>query len=464
VEVVDIIAVDHLSGRQFEAFLEALFRDLGFANVRRTRVAGDFGGDIIAERNGARWVIQAKRSARTVGIRSVQEVLAARAYYGVTSCMVVTNRTFSNSARELAGRCNCALVDRDLLTDWLGGRSTSSTDLFRFTSAHRIARYRLSNDELIRAYRSLKTKLGRPVRLCDVDAHGEYSSTVYRTRWGGWANFLLEVGDGTKKPTKNDLVAEYNRVRSQLGRTPTRSQFRRLSSQPVSRYERTWGSWRSFLESIGDKPTKRHSIPKDELIAEFKRVRAKLGRPPTVEEMFEHGTISPTTYRRVWGNWSRFLKEMGEVPHHVNNIPEQELVKAYLKLKKQLKKRSLTQRDMNGYGDYSSSVYERRWGSWTKFLSFVGDAGTRRVHITDEDIKRDYLAVKTAVGKSRCAASDVRKHGNYALSTYLKRFGSLRRLQQIMDDGSNSLRVETGTIRLGSDGKSGVTSPRINSR
>jgi predicted RecB family endonuclease len=438
VDIIDIIAVDNLSGRQFEVFLEKLLVNLGFTHVRRTPFSGDFGGDIVAEKDGKRWVIQAKRRARTVGVRAVQEAHAAREYYGVTNSMVVANRAFSNRARELAKRCNCALVDRDVLKDWLGGQFTSSGDLFRFVSEHRITRYRISNDDLVRAYRSLRGKLARSVRICDMDAQGEYSSSVYRRRWGCWRNFLIEVGDAPMQPTKDDLVAEYRQVRTQVGATPTRSQFDRLSAYSHSTYERIWGSWRCFLESVGDKPTKKHMIPMDEFVKEFRRVRAILGKPPTQKEMEQFGTIAPNTFRRLWGSWSDFLKEMGEL-YQRRNIPDQDLIKAYLKLRKQLKKQSLTQRDMNKYGEYSSSVYERRWGSWTAFLSTVGDIGTRRTNITDEDLKSDYMAVSTRLGKPKCSGADIRKHGQYALSTYLKRFGSLRQLQQIMDDG-NSLR------------------------
>ena len=51
---MNIIAVDNLSGRQFEAFLEKLLLSVGFTNVRLTPLSGDFGGDIIAEKDGKR--------------------------------------------------------------------------------------------------------------------------------------------------------------------------------------------------------------------------------------------------------------------------------------------------------------------------------------------------------------------------------------------------------------------------
>ncbi|MBI3810075.1 MAG: restriction endonuclease [Nitrospirae bacterium] len=372
---MDIIAVDNLSGRQFEEFLEKLLRDLGFANVRLTPLTGDFGGDILAEKDGKTCVIQAKRVGRTVGVRAVQEAHAARDYYHIQTSMVVANRAFSAKARELALRCNCTLIDRTILEDWLTGRFTSSADLFRYMSEKGVTHHRVSNDDLILAYRALRIELGRHVRVCDMDTHGKYSSSAYRKRWGSWNRFLKEVGDPLilqRDVTKDDLVTEYRRIRASLGRTPTRLEFGNLSAHSPNRYERRWGSWNAFLQSIGEVPTKRHLIPKEELVSEFTRVRAMLGRVPTMKEMSQHGSIAPTTYRRLWGSWSRFLEERGEVRQR-RNIPEQELINAYLKLKKQLRKQPLTQHDMNKYGVFSSSVYERRWGSWRKFLSSIGE-------------------------------------------------------------------------------------------
>jgi len=176
--IVDIIAVDKLSGGQFEAFLVKLLSDLGFTNVRRMSPSGDFGGDILAEENGNTCVIQAKRNVRTVGVRAVQEAHAARDYYRVTASMVIANRAFSGRAKELARRCGCTLVDRARLTNWLGGRFTSSADLFRYMFEEGVTRHRISNDDLVLAYRSLREKLGRHVRICDMDTQGKYSSAV----------------------------------------------------------------------------------------------------------------------------------------------------------------------------------------------------------------------------------------------------------------------------------------------
>lgn len=216
---MDIIAVDNLSGRQFEGFLAKLLADIGFANVQRTALSGDFGGDILAEKDGKTCVIQAKRVGRTVGVRAVQEAHAAKEYYRVNTSMVVANRAFSIRAKELAHRCGCVLVDRATLEHWLGGKFASSADLFRYMSEKAVTRHRISNDDLVLAYRVLRSELGRHVRARDMDTLGKHSSSAYRKRWGSWNRFLLEVGAPPilrRDLTDDNLVAEYKRIQASM--------------------------------------------------------------------------------------------------------------------------------------------------------------------------------------------------------------------------------------------------------
>jgi Restriction endonuclease len=69
--------VDEMTGWEFERWLESLFLRLGF-EVERTPFRGDYGADFVLTWNGARLAVQAKRSARVVGARAVQEVGASR--------------------------------------------------------------------------------------------------------------------------------------------------------------------------------------------------------------------------------------------------------------------------------------------------------------------------------------------------------------------------------------------------
>jgi restriction system protein len=113
--------VDVMSGGEFEAHLAALFSGLGYA-VARTRASGDFGADLLLERDHVRLVVQAKRYDGSVGIEAVQQVIGATRYYGATRALVVTNSVCTPAAVALAGAHGVELVEREELVRLLAAR------------------------------------------------------------------------------------------------------------------------------------------------------------------------------------------------------------------------------------------------------------------------------------------------------------------------------------------------------
>ncbi|PEZ36119.1 restriction endonuclease [Bacillus thuringiensis] len=100
--------IDKMDGFQFEVYLKALFRELGY-RPEVTKRSCDYGVDVIY-----RIVIQAKRYGikNRVGIRAVQEVYAGKAYYKADEAWIVTNSVFTKQAEELAKACQVKLIDR----------------------------------------------------------------------------------------------------------------------------------------------------------------------------------------------------------------------------------------------------------------------------------------------------------------------------------------------------------------
>jgi restriction system protein len=103
--------IDSMTGRDFERYLAVLFSKLGF-QVHRTASHGDFGADLIASAAGERVVIQAKRHRGKVGVKAVQEAVAAKGYYSCDKAMVITNSLFTRQAEKLAERNEVRLWDR----------------------------------------------------------------------------------------------------------------------------------------------------------------------------------------------------------------------------------------------------------------------------------------------------------------------------------------------------------------
>lgn len=113
-----IIDIDKMGGRTFEQYLEVLFERQGY-KVERTRFTGDFGGDLVIRKDGVKTVVQAKRWTKRVGVKAVQEAVAAKGYYDCDAAMVVTNSDYTAQARELARKNKVTLWDRAKLSDEL---------------------------------------------------------------------------------------------------------------------------------------------------------------------------------------------------------------------------------------------------------------------------------------------------------------------------------------------------------
>ncbi len=103
--------IDRMDGITFERYLVSLFRRQGY-NVHHTPASGDFGADLIISKNGVRTAVQAKRYAKNVGVKAIQEVVTAQKMYICAKAMVVTNSTYTRAAQQLARANNVDLWDR----------------------------------------------------------------------------------------------------------------------------------------------------------------------------------------------------------------------------------------------------------------------------------------------------------------------------------------------------------------
>ncbi len=114
VRILSMQEIDKLSGREFELYLEKVFKGLGWY-VKVTPASGDQGADLILMKFGKRTAVQAKHYKKPVDNKAVQQVVAAKAYYGCKAAMVVTNNYFTESAKKLARANKVELWDRERL-------------------------------------------------------------------------------------------------------------------------------------------------------------------------------------------------------------------------------------------------------------------------------------------------------------------------------------------------------------
>jgi restriction system protein len=85
-----------------------------------TAATGDQGADVIAQRTGKVLVLQCKLYGSPVGNDAVQQVIAARQYQSADLAAVVSNQTFTRSAKQLAGVSGVHLLHHEQLASFTG--------------------------------------------------------------------------------------------------------------------------------------------------------------------------------------------------------------------------------------------------------------------------------------------------------------------------------------------------------
>lgn len=111
--------MDIMEGHEFEYYCADLLRRAGFLEVEVTRGSGDYGVDILAERDGVTYAVQCKRYDGPVGVKAVQEAYAGRDYYDRMVGAVMTNQYFTRPAVEVARKLKILLWDRGYLESML---------------------------------------------------------------------------------------------------------------------------------------------------------------------------------------------------------------------------------------------------------------------------------------------------------------------------------------------------------
>lgn len=113
---ISIEDIDLMSGAEFEQFVCELFKKMGYI-AYVTKISGDQGIDVVAEKDSVKIGIQAKCYSGTVGNSAVQEAVAGKSFYMCNRIIVVTNNYFTKSAIELANANSVTLWNRDILKE-----------------------------------------------------------------------------------------------------------------------------------------------------------------------------------------------------------------------------------------------------------------------------------------------------------------------------------------------------------
>jgi len=253
-----------------------------------------------------------------------------------------------------------------------------------------------SDVELLDDIRRVAEDLRHQPSLKEYRERGNHSVTTFYNRFESWSDAVGEAGfeprDPEAKIEREDLLAELHRLTAELGRPPKSSEMDAEGNYWTSTYRNEFGRWSRALEAAGyeaRRPTQ--GTPVEDLLEELHRLAEKYGGRPTTRQMDESGKFAYSVYQRRFGSWSRALQAAGLDPDPPGGVSTETLRAELERLGEELGKRP-TKREMSTHGEHSPNTYHARFGSWSAALEDVFDGKEIPNTATQEEARSEQQA------------------------------------------------------------------------
>jgi hypothetical protein len=122
---------------EFEDLIRDLFENMGY-NASTTTRSGDYGADIIVEKDGMRTVVEVKKYASNnrIGAEEIQRLLGSMWLYKAESAIFVTTSSFTRQAVRQSTNAPVELWDREILLSKMKDTLFSFEDVEEDNSNH----------------------------------------------------------------------------------------------------------------------------------------------------------------------------------------------------------------------------------------------------------------------------------------------------------------------------------------
>lgn len=165
----------------------------------------------------------------------------------------------------------------------------------------------------------------------------------------------------------------------------------------------------------------------DELLAGLQALADELGRPPSQQDMDDHGPHASKTYHDRFGGWNDALAAAGLSTDMKRSggrppIPEPDLIAELHQLAETLGK-APSMRNMEADGAYAPKTYLARFGSWNAALREAGFEPNIRLDIPKEEALKQLRTFADELGRTP-TSEDMTRDGPYSRKLYERKFGS----------------------------------------
>lgn len=207
--------LDKMDGHQFEYACADILKANGYKHVKVTRGSGDFGVDIIAEKDKVRYAIQCKRYNHKLDNTPIQEVVGGLAYYQCDKGAVMTNQYFTEPSKQLAQVNDIKLLDRDTLSHMVDKTEKSFDDKLNLFRS-----YLTNSSTMLVAYLE---KYGIYSRIEDINTDTKTLSFTLKLKFADDIESVKAKKKAISKITKAkviDIVQNENDMITIIVRTP----------------------------------------------------------------------------------------------------------------------------------------------------------------------------------------------------------------------------------------------------
>ena len=191
--------LDKMDGHQFEYACADILKANGYKHVKVTRGSGDFGVDVIAEKDKVRYAIQCKRYNHKLDNTPIQEVVGGLAYYQCDKGAVMTNQYFTEPAKQLAQVNDIELLDRDTLSHMVDKTEKSFDDKLNLFRS-----YLTSSSTMLVAYLE---KCGIYSRIEDINTDTKTLSFTLKLKFADDIENVKAKKKAISKITKAKVIA-----------------------------------------------------------------------------------------------------------------------------------------------------------------------------------------------------------------------------------------------------------------
>jgi len=177
---------------------------------------------------------------------------------------------------------------------------------------------KLTKNDLFEEIERVWQAKGRRPTYAEFRKASRFGISVYESHFGGWRKAVEAFSKSKGVPvqgkagtwaTKEVLLDELRAIRRKRPGDLLTYEFYKTNGGTYSRgaFSNHFGNWPNAVKAVGNISGRQARYSTDELFDEMQRLWEQLGRQPNYDDMQKAGKISPQSYHKRFGSWTKAI-------------------------------------------------------------------------------------------------------------------------------------------------------------